>query len=76
MYDKLLACLYCGKLLKHRIVEHLNAKHSNEIEVAKALAKSGKQRAHAIEKLKHKGNYKHNINIITMQNGDLIVAKR
>ncbi|KAL3854696.1 hypothetical protein ACJMK2_013954, partial [Sinanodonta woodiana] len=73
MYDKVFACLYCGKLLKHRIVEHLNAKHCNETEVAKALAKSGKLRAHAIEKIKHKSNYKHNIKVI---NGNLIVAKR
>ncbi|KAL3854014.1 hypothetical protein ACJMK2_013298 [Sinanodonta woodiana] len=76
IYDKVLACLYCGKLLKHKIVEHLNAKHCNETEVAKALAKSGKLRAHAIEKIKHMGNYKHNIKVINLQNGNLIVAKR
>ncbi|KAL3837344.1 hypothetical protein ACJMK2_022708, partial [Sinanodonta woodiana] len=76
IYDKVLACLYCGKLLKHRIVEHLNAKHCNETEVAKALAKSGKLRAHAIENIKHMGNYKHNIKVINLQNGNLIVAKR
>ncbi|KAL3875691.1 hypothetical protein ACJMK2_033619, partial [Sinanodonta woodiana] len=76
IYDKILACLYCRKLLKHRIVEHLDSKHDDQLEVVQALAKTGKERTWAIEKLKHKLNYVHNIGILQSKQSELIVARR
>ncbi|KAL3870843.1 hypothetical protein ACJMK2_038880, partial [Sinanodonta woodiana] len=76
IYDKILACLYCRKLLKHRIVEHLNSKYNDQLEVVQALVKIGKERTWAIEKLKHKGKYVHNIGILQSKQGELVVARR
>ena len=52
-YDKKLACYFCGKLIWHRIHNHLDACHGDVPEVAAALAKTGNQRKYAIEKLKY-----------------------
>ena len=40
-YNKKLACLVCGQILKYRISDHLKSCHSNIPEVAEALAKTG-----------------------------------
>ena len=76
MYDKLLACFYCGKTLKHRISEHLESMHKNETDVAKAFALKGKDRKNAITLLRNKGNFKHNIKVLTSKQDNIIVARR
>ena len=79
LFDKLLACLYCGKVLKHRISEHLQHAHSEEIEVAKALALPPKSRERKLlfQKLNYKGNFIHNIKVVNGEkDGVFIVSRR
>ena len=75
-YDKKLACYFCGKLIWHRIHNHLDACHGDVPEVAAALAKTGNKRKYAIEKLKYMGNYRHNIAVLSSGKGELIIARR
>ena len=75
-YDKKLACYFCGKLIRHRIHNHLDGCHGDVPEVAAALAKTGNQRKYSIEKLKNMGNYRHNIAVLSSGKGELIIARR
>lgn len=61
-----------------KIARHLEDVHSNESEVASALAikKGSKERAKALEKIRLKGNYHHNAKVVSSGKGELIVKKR
>lgn len=52
--------------------------HSSEQEVAAALSfkKGSKERAKALEKIRHKGNFHHNGKVLATKKGQLIVCKR
>ena len=76
VYDKQLACFVCGKLLRYRIQDHLKKKHFEVKSVKKAFGKVGRQRKKALEKLKNKGNFIHNIKVLSNGHGELIVARR
>ena len=77
MYDKKLACCFCGKLLKHRIQKHIEKAHANEIMVGEAIAKTSKaERDNTMKKIKNLGAFKYNIKVIKAGHGSLIVARR
>ena len=77
IYDKKQACYFCNKLYA-KIARHLEDVHSNENEVAAALAykKNSKERKEALRKLQLKGNYHHNAKVVACGEGELIVRKR
>ena len=58
-YDKKLAFHFCGKIIRHRIPNHIDACHGDVPDIAAALAKNGNQRKYVIGKLKNMGNYRH-----------------
>ena len=76
MYNKKLACFYCGKLNNHRIVQHLTSVHHHEQRVHAALLETGSKRKLAFDALKHIGNFKHNANVINDGIGEIIVVRR
>ena len=77
IYDKRQACYYCGKLCA-KIARHLEVKHGNENEVAIALSfkKGSPRRKKHFEKLRHLGNYHHNLTVLETGKGELIVLRR
>ena len=58
-YDKKFACYFCGKIIWHRIHNHIDACHGDVPDIAAALAKTSNQRKYVIGKLKNIGNYRH-----------------
>lgn len=70
-------CVYCQKS-NTKIARHLERIHSNETDVAYALSfpKRSKRRHMLLEKLRKKGNYQHNIEVIRNGNGDLVMQKQ
>ncbi|WAR24751.1 hypothetical protein MAR_038420, partial [Mya arenaria] len=77
IYDKLLACYYCGNVYKHRITEHLQLVHPNEMDVAKAVGTSDeKKRDNIFLRLKNLGNFKYNLSVLEKKGNDIIVARR
>ena len=77
IYDKRQACYYCGKLCA-KSSKHLEVKHGNEKEVAIALSfkKGSPGRKKHFEKLRHLGNYYHNLTVLETRKGELIVFRR
>ena len=57
-------CLYCDSYCGMNIIDHLLEKHRDEPKVIDALAKSDEDRKLILEKLQHRGNYKHNIAVL------------
>lgn len=79
MCNKKLACVYCKELFVHRISDHLYSMHIEEHDVAKAFAHppGSKKRKKAIEKIKNRGSFQHNIKILQGEISDyLIVCRR
>lgn len=77
VYDKKHACLYCKKLYV-KLPQHLEIAHIGKEEVAEymKLPKNGKERADKIRKLRNKGNYVHNMEVLKNKEGALIVTRR
>ncbi len=60
-----MACVYCEKLMTHRISEHLQHCHIEESEVAKAYGyPPGRKGNMALALLKNKWNLKYNVKIL------------
>jgi len=78
VWDKKLACYFCGKLLKSKISEHMARVHCNEADVARILAKpaGSAERKLGWEKLKNLGNFNHNVETLRAGNGEVIVRRR
>lgn len=76
--NKYLACAFCHEVKRHRIVEHLERVHSNEVEVAAALAlpKKSKERMEALNLLKNRGNFIHNTKVLRGEATGFIPARR
>lgn len=69
-------CFMCGKACT-KIARHLKLHRKDNIEIATAfkLRKNSKQRAHILEVLRNRGNYKHNQSVLIKGSG-LIKVKR
>jgi hypothetical protein len=76
IYDKKNYCLYCEKPFA-KITRHLKQKHSDKVEVAKALAHRHGSTMHSLllGKIRNMGNYHHNCSVLSSGNG-LIIPKR
>ncbi|XP_033760778.1 uncharacterized protein LOC117342681 [Pecten maximus] len=77
-YDKRQACFYCGGLFA-KISSHLQNIHQDEAAVCAILAKSkhGDERKKMWQELRNKGNFHHNIKILTGSCvGNIIVDRR
>ncbi|XP_052426266.1 uncharacterized protein LOC127968823 isoform X16 [Carassius gibelio] len=76
MYSKKQQCFFCeGAFTK--ISRHLERKHRNEVEVAKALShpKGSKERRMQLEYLRNKGNFAYNSTVINTGAGLMIPRK-
>ncbi|KAI4903902.1 hypothetical protein NFI96_028811 [Prochilodus magdalenae] len=76
MYDKKQHCLFCG-LASSKFARHLERKHSNEVDVAKALShpKGSKERRMQLEYLRNKGNFEHNSVVLKTGKGKMVPRK-
>nr|XP_055049347.1 uncharacterized protein LOC129434425 [Misgurnus anguillicaudatus] len=76
MYNKKQHCLFCGSDFT-KISRHLERKHSNELEVARALShqKGSRERRMQLEFLRNKGNFAHNATVINAGEGEMIPRK-
>ncbi|XP_051571748.1 uncharacterized protein LOC127451250 [Myxocyprinus asiaticus] len=76
MYSKKQHCFFCDSAFT-KIARHLERKHSNEVEVAKALShpKGSKERRMQLEYLRNKGNFAHNATVINTGAGKMIPRK-
>ncbi|KAL2085049.1 hypothetical protein ACEWY4_020567 [Coilia grayii] len=77
LYDKRQHCLFCRESFT-KISKHLERKHHNEVEVARAVShpKNSKERRLQLEYLRKKGNYIHNMDVLQTGKGSLIACKR
>ena len=76
-WDKRHACKYCHKERTQMNV-HLQQKHANEAEVARAMAmpKKSKERRQAFIQILNEGDFSHNFEVLKNQNGKLIQKYR
>jgi hypothetical protein len=76
-YDKLLACLFCHKLLKQKIKRHLVAVHAREPEIVElSHITSESERSLGYSRLVSRGNFVHNVKVLEKGEGTLIVGRR
>lgn len=77
MYNKKQSCYFCGKLVS-KIARHYQECHAKEREVAIAMSfnKKSPERAKQLEKLRLLGNYHHNMKVLEIGEGELIVMRR
>ena len=76
LFDRRQACKYCSKLHSN-ISQHLKACHSNESDVTEVLKyPPGFSRNILLDKIRHEGNFNHNINVLQKGSDNLIVVKR
>jgi hypothetical protein len=76
VYNKELACKYCGSYLRHRIQDHLITCHGDEQEVASATASAPAEKKLKFMFLKNEGNFKNNVKFLKDGTGKFIVARR
>ncbi|XP_039550188.1 probable serine/threonine-protein kinase nek2 [Pimephales promelas] len=76
IYDKKNYCLYCEKPYL-KIARHLKQKHSEKVEVAKALGhiRGSTMRTLLLSKVRNLGNFHHNSSVLSSGKGE-IVPKR
>ena len=74
IYNKYHCCFFCEKIVKLKIARHMRSVHKKEYEIY--LAKQDFDEKTAVELLKNKGNYFHNVRIINEKIGELIVVGR
>ncbi len=77
IYDKKNCCLYC-EMPYAKITRHLKQKHSDKVEVAKALAhrQSSTMRNLLLSKVRNMGNYHHNCSVLSSGNGQIIPKRQ
>ncbi|XP_056432890.1 uncharacterized protein LOC130371215 isoform X1 [Gadus chalcogrammus] len=77
IYDKKNYCFYCEKPFA-KITRHLKQKHSEEVEVAKALAHRQGSTMHILllGKIRNMGNYNHNCSVLSSGNGQIIPKRQ
>ena len=71
------ACYYCGELTS-KLPRHMMRKHATEKEVITALSfpNGSSSRKAAWHKLRSRGNYHHNMTVMDVGKGNLIVARK
>lgn len=76
-WDKKNFCVYCGEG-QSKLARHLERKHAKETEVAQALSKPKGTKARRIlfDHLRNKGNYHHNIKIISKGSGEIVTVRQ
>ncbi len=76
LYNKKQQCFFCDGAFT-KISRHLERKHRNEVEVAKALShpKGSKERRMQLEYLRNKGNFAFNSTVINTGAGEMIPRK-
>lgn len=77
VYDKRHACVVChDRFLK--MARHLENKHSNNLEVARILAKpkNSAERRQGFLELQRCGDFQHNVEVLASKKGELILARR
>ncbi|KAG7456743.1 hypothetical protein MATL_G00239180 [Megalops atlanticus] len=76
-WDKKHYCVYCNKP-NAKLARHLERKHSKEIDVAQALSfpKGSKRRSMLLEKLRNKGDYYHNVNVLKEGTGEFVTWRQ
>ncbi|XP_077399894.1 uncharacterized protein LOC144034751 isoform X2 [Vanacampus margaritifer] len=76
-WDKKHYCVFCC-LPQVKIGRHLLRKHSDEEEVlaASVLPAGSKERHLLLEQLRCRGNYQHNIEVITQGSGEIVPCRR
>jgi hypothetical protein len=75
-YDRRHACYFCGSL-DSKVSRHWGKAHKDEVEVARIQAISDKvlkDKEH--ERLRHMGDFSHNIKVLQKGEGSLIVSRR
>ncbi|KAG9342390.1 hypothetical protein JZ751_016390 [Albula glossodonta] len=77
VWDKRHFCFYCEKP-NSKIARHLERKHLHEPDVAHALSypKGSKRRAVLLEKLRNKGDYYHNVEVLKNGGGELVTWRQ
>ena len=75
-YDKELCCYFCQRMFKHKIKRHLVSVHKNEPEVVSILSKSKSDQKLLFSSLVHRGNFNHNVQVLELGTGLLIVGRR
>lgn len=73
--DKQHSCVLCGKLY-HRIARHLQTVHKDDTAVTAVTSRTKNEKRKGLDKLRLEGDYRHNINVLTNNDGNLIVARR
>lgn len=76
-YNKKHYCLYCCQEVQ-KMSRHLLRKQSDKVEVAKAFSfsKNSKERRIQLDRIRNKGNYQHNFDIMQSQKGKLVPSKQ
>lgn len=67
--------MFCGKLLTHRITEHWQHVHEEELQVGQICSASGRRKNILVTRLRNLGNFKHNIKVL-QGGGDRIIPVR
>ena len=77
VYNKKQHCLFCG-LAVLKISRHLERRHANEVEVARAVSfpKGSRERRMQLEFIRNKGNFSHNATVMESGIGKLVPCKR
>ncbi|XP_014823286.1 PREDICTED: uncharacterized protein LOC106903805 [Poecilia mexicana] len=77
VYDKKNYCFYCGKPYA-KITRHLKQKHSDQPDVARALAyrKGSKMHSLLLTKVANMGNYQHNCSVLSSGEGQIIPKRQ
>ncbi|KAI7789439.1 hypothetical protein IRJ41_018073 [Triplophysa rosa] len=77
IWNKKQYCVYC-EMSQSKIARHLERKHLNETEVAKALSfpKGSKKRRDLLEQIRNQGNYYHNLKVLETGRGEIITWRQ
>lgn len=76
-WDKKHYCIYCKKP-QSKIARHLERKHNQEEDVARAICfpKKSKKRRLLLDQLRYKGDYNHNVTVLQTGQGELVTFRQ
>lgn len=78
VYDKHHFCTFCGVEIHSKISRHLLQVHKDEPRIMQInlLPPKSKKRLIDLEILENEGNFKHNVDVISKGEGNIVVARR